>query len=251
MNRLRVTRSLAGILIVLAILVAGASYAAAACAGSDCVTSGMKEYLGTVGKGSAAKLTAAASKQPGGAPATAFGFTGQTSKEKLSFEFGILMSDMRIIALTDDQNNMRAYMTAFVKALAELGAPPAVLAASASLRDRMNKSADPIAEYTKGFPSVSNGVTEFILNKMDASYAVLGLWAETARVLLAVDELAESFIRENDAADLLNDLKGADLPPGVVSALKALDSLKARKQISGKDIAAAQKAIEGIFDLMA
>lgn len=223
----------------------------AACIAEDCYYSpDIKKHLGMTAKNSPPKLTSVASKQSSGS--SAFGFIGQASKEKMSFGLGAFIADMQVIALSGGQGEMRLAAGSFVKVLSDLGAPPSLISRAEALRDKATKAADPIAEFNRGFPSLAGDIDAFIKNKMDGSYAVLGMWTEMARIFLNIDDnaIAADFIRENDAASLLDDLKAVNLPSQITSALTTLGSLKGKVEINARDIAAAQKAVDRIFAFM-
>lgn len=221
-----------------------------ACNVEDCATPDIKKYLGMTAKNSPFKLTSLASNQSSGS--SAFGFIGQASKEKMSFGLGAFIADMQVIALSGGQSEMRLAIDSFVKILADLGAPPSLISGAGALKDKITKAADPVAEFNRGFPSLAGDIDTFIKNKMDDNYAILGMWTEMARILLNIDDnaIAADFIRENDAASLLDDLKVANLPSQITSALTTLGSYKGKVEINARDIAAARKAVDRIFAFM-
>ena len=88
------------------------------------------------------------------------------------------------------------------------------------------------------------------MKSMDGNYVALGAWAELARIFLSIGDVAESFVRESDAASLLNDLAKANLSPSILAQLKTLESLEGKTKITSRDISAAQKAVDRIFTFM-
>ena len=250
MNRSFLMKSSTGTIAGFTIFFVAVTCAMALCINVNCAAPNAKKYVDAAGKSPSVRLSSMASRQSAGSAASAFAFTGQASKEKTFFNFGVLLSDMEIIAARNNQSDMRFAMDYFVKVLTDFRAPPPLLSAARNLKDKMDKAGDPVAEFVKGFFSLSDDIEAFVLESMDANYVALGAWAELARIFLAIDNIAESFVRENDAASLLNDLAKANLPPSILKQLKTLESLGRKEQIGSRDISAAQKAVDTIFTFM-
>lgn len=178
-----------------------------------------------------------------------YGFTTGTSKEKGSFQVGVLLADLQVAAQAGDRDRTKAACTALLQGLVSLEAPMPLIMSVTNLLSAIEGGVDIGAVAQLARPLLYAHVKAFIEEQGKLTYLFLGEWNETLYLAATV---AAKGGKENVPMDLAvrastfsTELKGdSGLPSGAVKALDDIAQLAKDKTVEPREASRMLKAAE-------
>jgi hypothetical protein len=188
---------------------------------------------------------------------TAYGFTTGVSKEKGSYQLGVLMADLETSIRAGDKDKSIKACDSLIKGLGKLGASMPLITAVINLNAAVNSGVDLGAINKGALPVVKPFIEDLIHSQGNMAYLRFGEWVESTKLALQVGQekdmkLASEFVKEVNMSEyFLTVFKGKDLPKGIFKSLEKMEALGDKQQeLTQDDIKSALDEINNIAVIM-
>jgi hypothetical protein len=188
-----------------------------------------------------------------GPDAPGYGFGADVTPEKGSFRLGALLADLQVAANAGDADRTQRAARALLDGLVALEASDALVASATQLVVALANGAPPAAAAQLARPLLEPHVRAFVSAEGNGLYYDLGDWSETLTLVLAArapdatDPVGMAKLAGSFAAALAADQA---VPPGLADALATLAEVGATEAPTGRQIAAAKRALEVVNQLL-
>jgi hypothetical protein len=189
--------------------------------------------------------------------ATAYGFTTAISKEKGSYQLGVLMADLETSVRAGDKDKTIKACASLIDGLSKLGANLPLITAVINFNSAVKSDVDLSVVNKAVLPVLKPFIEDFVNSQGNMAYLRFGEWVESTKLALQVGQekdmkLASEFVKEINMSEyFLKEFDGKDLPKGIFKSLQQVATLgKKQQELTQDDIKSALEAINNIAVIM-
>lgn len=175
------------------------------------------------------------------------------SKEKASFQLGILMAELELYSRAGEEDSVKGTIHAFIRQLYHVGASSPLLTAISNISQSLDRGVAVSVIQDAILPVVKPLIEECIVNNGSISYYRFGEWTGVAQFVSIAGENGElsaalTFVQRENLADcFLAEFGEKEITPEGVNALKKISQLKGQEKLSLEDIGAMSNALKTII----
>jgi hypothetical protein len=188
--------------------------------------------------------------------ASSYGFTAGISKDKGSFQLGVLLADLEASVRAGDEEKVLSACDALAQGLVYLGAGEEMVAAVLNLHAAIYNKVDLAAINRASLPVIRPFIEAFVTQEGNPLYLRFGEWVESMRFIANLGaagkgEKIGEFAKTVKLADYFAaQLKETQAPAGVLTGLQELQTLLDKPEPSVRDYASAVRTLDNLKALV-
>ena len=171
--------------------------------------------------------------------AVVYGFSGDTTPDKVSFRLGVHATDLELLLRGNDRDGATAQLKQMVELLRQADKGRGEVKRLTEVLGRMEAG-----EALQGFAGCTAGLESVIATAADCFLYRFGVWAEGGR--LAAIAGNSDYVTAQSLRYVKEGVKGMQLPTGVGNALGEIEAVVGRGEFSEKDFVGMRRAFEDV-----